>query len=138
MFDIPQRLCYNRFSKSLVGLASEFVCAFGREQQTHFFPCCILAYTSLIPFRITSVLVIPVSFAQYSSILTSSSVIRIRVSCFLGSVVGLPVLGDIRSPLFCVTTNIITYGDTEVNGYLEIWCFCSFLKFKIMQYPHCQ
>lgn len=65
----------------------------------------------------TSVFVKPVSLAQYSSILMSSSDILIRVSCRLGSVVGLPVLGDINSPLFCVTNNIINYVNTKVNSF---------------------
>jgi hypothetical protein len=41
----------------------------------------------------------PVFWQQISSSLMSSSDILTRVSCFLGSTVGLPVRGDIASPL---------------------------------------
>ena len=68
----------------------------GRAAKLYFFR---LAYTNLIPFLIISALVSPVALQQYSRIFISSSDILILVSCFLGSSVGLPVLGDILHPL---------------------------------------
>ena len=73
------------------------------KANTYFF---ILAYTSLIPSRITSAFDIPVTLQQYSRILTSSSDILILVSCLFGSFDGgLPVRGDI-------STSFLLIGDT--------------------------
>lgn len=99
----------------LVGGVSGFLAKVSRVSLFYFL---IFAYTSLIPCRITSAFVIPVSLQQNSRIRTSSSDILILVSFRFGSWVGLPVLGDIYSPLFCVTINILRYGDTKVKDFL--------------------
>lgn len=73
--------------------------------------CFRRSYTALIPCRIMSALLCPVLAAQYSNRSISSCDSRTRVlSCF-GSSVGLPVRGDIVSPLFRIhISNYILCG----------------------------
>ena len=109
-------------------LAGEAACFFCGRRRFFFY---LRPKSSFNPCRNASTLVTSFSSQYAISAFRNSSSYRILISYFLGfSVLGLPVRGLIKSPLFSEPTNIIlAYGFQNVKIFLKkVWIFLYLLK----------